>query len=498
LTSAAKAFAAVDLGAESGRVIAGRVGERIELRDVHRFANTPVALPDGLHWNVLSLFAQTLSGLAEAAAGPERLSGIGIDTWGVDYGLLDSSHRLLGIPFHYRDARTEGMIERAAECVPPLELYARTGIQTMPINTIYQLLAEAGGPIAAAAEHIALIPDLLGLWLTGEFANEATIASTTGLLDARTATWANDLAIALGLPATALRGTPREPGALLGDARAVHAGIGQIPVWSVASHDTASAFVAAPINGPHCAILSSGTWSLLGVELDAPILDPAAAAMNLTNERGIDGTTRLLRNVMGLWLLQQCRRHWEESGLSLDYAELERLATLHTEEVALFDPDHPSLLRHGDMPERITTLCGASGQKPPRHPGEFTRSILVSLACKYKLVLERLCGVTGREIDQINVIGGGAQNRSLCRLTAELSGLPVIAGPVEATALGNILVQARATGMLSTLAEMRELVTRSFETERFEPSGDPAGAATYERFLALTNLSPSSPEPVPA
>ncbi|HUB76630.1 MAG TPA: FGGY-family carbohydrate kinase [Solirubrobacteraceae bacterium] len=499
MTSAARTFAAVDLGAESGRVMLGRLrGDSIELREVHRFANNPVPLPDGLHWNVLALFSETVAGLSVAATGGERLSGIGVDAWGVDYGLLDRELRLLGIPFHYRDRRTDGMIERVAECVPLSELYARTGIQTMPINTIFQLAAEAGGPIAGAAEHIALIPDLLGLWLTGAFANEATIASTTGLIDARTGSWANDLAIALGLPAAALRGTPREPGQLLGQIRHDQGAIAHVPLYSVASHDTASAFVATPVSSANAAILSSGTWSLLGVELETPILDPAAAAMNLTNERGAEGTIRLLRNVMGLWLLQECRRFWEGTGASLDYDELERLARSERDEVPLFDPDHPSLLHHGDMPSRIATLCGARGQRPPRNAGEYVRSILVSLACKYNLVLHRLRSVTARPIEQIHVIGGGVRNRALCQLTADVTGLPLLAGPVEAAALGNLLMQAYALGDVGSLAEMRELVGSSFAPERYEPSGDQSGVETYERFLALTGLSASTPEPMPA
>jgi rhamnulokinase len=473
----------------------GRVGsDQLELTEAHRFPNTTVALPDGLHWNVLSLFSQTLAGLSKAAADGE-LSGIGIDAWGVDYGLLDGAHRLLGVPFHYRDQRTEGMVELAAGLVPPAEMYASTGIQTMPINTVFQLLAEADSPIAAAAQHIALIPDLIGLWLTGNFENEVTVASTTGLLDARTGQWAHDLIAKLKLPAAMLSGTPIEPGEPLGGTRDQHGQIAGTPVWTVASHDTASAFIAAPVTSPKSAILSSGTWSLLGLELESPVLTPEAAAVNLTNERGVDGTTRLLRNVMGLWLVQECRRHWEARGKSLDYAELERLATLHADDVALFDPDHPSLLHHGDMPSRIAALCRAGGQREPVEPGEFMRAVLVSLACKYNLVLARLRAVTGREVDAINVIGGGARNRSLCQLTADMTRLPVIAGPGEASAIGNILIQARAVGQVASLAEMRELVARSFPTTRYEPTPGPSAAATYERFLSVTGLTVSTYEP---
>lgn len=496
MTSAGVTFAAVDLGAESGRVIAGRVGAgSLELSEIHRFPSATVSLPDGLHWNVLSLFSEMLAGLAKATHSAGALAGIGIDAWGVDYGLLDGSHRLLGIPFHYRDRRTDGMVQRAADRFPPADLYARAGIQTMPINTVFQLLAEAESPILAAAEHLAMIPDLMGLWLTGAFANEATIASTTGLLDARTGAWAQDVIAALGLPVRPLRGPVTEPGGLLGRALGEHRAIAGAPVWNVASHDTASAFIAAPISGPNAAILSSGTWSLLGVELDAPVLTPAARAVNLTNERGIDGTTRLLRNVMGLWLVQECRRHWDELGVSLDYAELARLATTPGADAALFDPDDPSLLAPGDMPARIAALCHAGGQRVPGEPGEFMRAILVSLACKYNLVLARLRAVTGREIDTINMIGGGARGRALCQLTADMTGLPVIAGPAEASAIGNILVQARAAGEVASLREMRELVSASFETERYAPTASDTAAQTYERFLSCTGLTVSDHEP---
>jgi rhamnulokinase len=496
LTDGAPTFAAADLGAESGRVIVGRLeGERLSIEELHRFANTPVSLPDGIHWNTLALFEQLRDGLRRAVAGPGRLDGIGIDTWGVDYGLLDAELRLLGTPYHYRDARTDGMIELAAELLAPEQRYARTGTQTMPINTVFQLLAERDAPALQVAEHIALIPDLLGLWLTGELVNEATIASTTGLLDASTGGWSGETVAALGLPTRIFQGDTVEPGTSLGPVRAGLEGIAGLPVWNVAAHDTASAFVAAPISSPGCAILSSGTWSLLGVEVDTPVLDAAAAAFNLTNERGIDGSIRLLRNVMGLWLVQECRRHWSRLGLELDYAELETLASRPGDGDPLFDPDHPDLLRSGDMPSRIARLCEARGERAPGEPGQFMRAILISLACKYNLVLRRLELVTGRRFETIHVIGGGTRNRVLCQLTADLTGLPVVAGPIEATALGNILVQARAAGHLGSLREMRELVAASCALKRYEPAADNRGAAIFERFLAVTGLRVASHEP---
>ena len=465
-------FAAIDLGAESGRVVRGSFdGERMALELAHRFQNRPVRLPDGLHWNLLALFTEAVDGLRGLDV---PLRGVGVDTWGVDYALLDRRGGLLGLPFHYRDSRTEGMIARADARVPPAERYDVTGIQTMPINTVFQLLADSR---AAVAERIALVPDLLAYWLCGELANEVTNASTTGLLDARSGTWAHGMIERLGLPAAPFAGEPVEAGMTLGPVHSHH-GIAA-PVHAVASHDTASAFVAAPIRSPRAAILSSGTWSLLGLELDAPVLTDQARGFNLTNERGVDGTIRLLRNVMGLWLVQECRRAWDAS-----YEELQELAARARADVPLFDPDDDRFLRPGDMPARIAAACREAGQPAPAGRGEIVRSVIASLACKYRLVLERLERVTGREIEVVHLIGGGARNDLLCRLTADVLGRRVLAGPVEATALGNVLVQARATGELSSLADMRSVAAASVEPRTFEPADDTGG--TYERFLTVT------------
>jgi rhamnulokinase len=478
-------YAAIDLGAESGRVVLGRLdGERVTLDVVHRFPNRPVRLPDGIRWNLMHLFSEAVQGV-ERAARDVRLDGIGVDAWGVDYALLDGEDRVLGLPFHYRDPRTDGMVERAHARVPREELYATAGIQTMPINTVFQLLADEGSPALAAAARIALVPDLFALWLSGVLANESTAASTTGLLDARTGGWARELIARLGLPAAPFAGDPVEPGVTLGAALAHHDFAGT-PVHTVAGHDTASAFVAAPIRSPNAAVLSSGTWSLLGLELDEPVLTAEAAGYNLTNERGVDGTIRMLRNVMGLWLLQECRREWEPC----DYDELARLAAEAREDVPLFDPDDDAFIKPGDMPRRIAEACRALGQEPPATRGELARSILVSLACKYRVVLERLCRVSGREVDVIHVIGGGARNELLCQLTADVAGVPVLAGPVEATALGNVLVQARARGELASLADMRAVAAASAAPITYEP-GDPAGA--YQRFLSLTDQGAVTP-----
>ena len=485
-------LAAVDLGAESGRVVTGELhGDgRLTLEVAHRFANRPVWLPDGLHWNLPGLFDEILHGLAVAAqAGP--LDSIGIDAWGCDYGLLDDRGALLGLPFHYRDARTSRSVMDAVHAaVGRDELYARTGIQTMALNTVFQLAAEHGSTALRNARRIVLIPDLIAQWLTGTVANELTTASTTGLLDARTGGWATDLVERLELPPAPFAGELVAPGTDLGPVLAGHAdaagaAVG-VTVRAVAGHDTASAFAAAPLQGETGAVLSSGTWSLLGVELPAPRLGTDAAAANLTNERGIDGTTRLLRNVMGLWLVQECRRAWARDGGPSEYGALVALAQAARPDVPLFDPDDDSLLRGGDMPARIAALCTAAGQAAPRDPGEVVRSILTSLACRYAVVLEHLERVSEHRVDVIHVVGGGARNELLCRLTADVCARTVLAGPAEATALGNVLVQARAAGALGDPGELRRVAHRCAAPRVYEPADSQLAAETRERFAALT------------
>jgi rhamnulokinase len=502
-------LAAIDLGAESGRVVLGGFdGKRVTLDVVHRFANRPVWLPDGLHWNLPALFTESLTGLGIAARVGE-LDGIGIDAWGCDYGLLDGRGRILGLPYHYRDGRvTDAVTAQAFACVGRDELYARTGIQTLPINTIFQLVADGGAPGTGCAQRIALVPDLFGLWLTGELVNERTIASTTGLLDARTGGWALDLIARLGLPERPFAHEVLEPGTEIGRVLRGHADTAgaavNAVVRAVGGHDTASAFAAAPIAGPACAVLSSGTWSLLGVELDQAELGPDAAAANLTNERGVEQTVRLLRNVMGLWLVQECRRAIQAggsgAGAPATYETLVALAARARPDVPVFDPDDPTLLHPAsDMPARIAALCTAAGQPAPDGPGELVRSILVSLACAYRRVLECLEAVSDRHIETIHIVGGGARNALLCALTAQITGRPVLAGPVEATALGNVLTQAIAAGELSGLAELREVVARSVALHRHDPA--PAGAAEadeiYDRFrqVAAGSALPQSPTP---
>jgi rhamnulokinase len=473
----APTYAAIDLGASSARTFTGRLCDgAIELLERHRVPNRPVRLPDGLHWDVLHLFAEALESLQ--GAGP--LHGVGVDAWGVDYGLLDERRRLLGLPYHYRDERTAGMVERAHGRVTGDAAYAVAGIQTMPINTVFQLLADEGSTALTAAAHMALIPDLFAFWLSGELANERTVASTTGLLDARSGDWADGLIGGLGLPAR-LFGELVDPGTALGPVRRDH-GVGPVTVFAVASHDTASAFVAAPVRDEHAAILSSGTWSLLGVELGAPALEGAAREADLTNERGVDGTTRLLKNVMGLWLEQECARAW-----GVDHAELYRAGAEAEGTASVFDPDDETLLTPGNMPARIAAVCERLGQPAPADRGQTMHSILVSLACKYRFVLELLETAAGRELRRIHVVGGGARVDPLCRLTADITGREVVAGPVEATALGNVLVQARAAGELGSLAEVRAVAAASSACKTFDPSPRrDEHEATYSRFLEIT------------
>ena len=495
MTSEARAIAAIDLGAESGRVVLGHFdGDSVSLELVSRFQSESLFLHDGRRWNLPSIFSSILSGLAQAANRAGALDGVGIDTWGVDYALLDEHDRLLGLPYHYRDARTTpAVLASTFDRVSQAALYERTGIQTMPINTVFQLMAEQRTASFAAAARIAMIPDLLGLWLTGEHVNESTIASTSGLLEASGPAWARDLVARLGLPEQPFAGQVSEPGIALGPILALHAdavrGAAGAPVWVVAGHDTASAFAAAPIDRPDAAILSSGTWSLLGLEVDEPCLGSDAGAFNLTNERGVDGRIRLLRNVMGLWLLQECRREWSLNGQEYDYEQLQQLAVAAPADVSLFDPDDEALLRGGGMQALISAACVAAGQPAPAGAGATVRSILVSLACKYRLVLERLELVTGRRVGVINAVGGGVRNALLCQLTADLAGLPVLAGPEEATALGNVLMQARALGEVGPLSEMRELVARSSTITRYEPLRGNRDDETYQRFLAVTGRS---------
>jgi rhamnulokinase len=469
------AFAAVDLGATSGRVIVGRVGhDRLDLDEVHRFDNTPVQLPTGLHWDILRLYQAALDGLRQAGPTAE-IASIGIDSWAVDYALLDADGQMLGNPFHYRDPRTEPHIEQVRTRVGTAELYRATGLQHLPFNTVFQLAAEAGSARMAAARTVLMIPDLLSFWLTGVSGAEATNASTTGLFDATTRTWSKHLVDRVGLdprllPALRRPGDPA--GTLLPAAQAATGLPASTPVTAVASHDTASAVAAVPATTGDFAYISCGTWSLVGLELDAPVLTDASRAANFTNELGVDDTVRYLRNVMGLWLLSETQRSWRAQGLDIPLATLLADAARAEPFAALVDPNAPEFLAPGDMPARLASYCERTGQTPPDSPGGVVRCILESLALAHRHAVRQACELSGREARVIHLVGGGSRNQLLCQLTADATGLPVIAGPTEATALGNILVQARAHGLVTDRAHMRRLVADTQQLHRYRPSGN--------------------------
>jgi rhamnulokinase len=487
--TAETAFLAVDLGAESGRAVLGRFdGERMTLKEVHRFSNLPVRLPDGLHWDVLRILGELKEGLAKALREGE-IEGVGVDSWGVDFGLLDRDGALVSNPYHHRDPRTEGTMEEAFGLVAQREIYGTTGIQFLPINTLYQLLAMRGSPLLEVAETLLLIPDLMNYWLTGERACEYTNATTTQLLDLETGGWSQDLCERLDLPSRVLApivGPATELGPLL-PAVAEEVGAGPA-VFAVASHDTASAVAAVPAQGGDFAYISSGTWSLVGVETPDPVVTREAMEANFTNEGGFGDTTRFLKNVMGLWLLQECRRTWAREGREYSYAELARLAEAAPAAGPLVDPDHPAFLRPGDMPSRIRRFCEETGQGPPEDPAAVARCVFESLALKYQYAIEQAAQLTGRPMAKIHVVGGGAQNWLLCQLTADAARLPVVAGPVEATAAGNVMVQAFARGRVGSLREIRDVVRRSFDASIYEPSGgDDDWSELRERFSSVVD-----------
>jgi sugar (pentulose or hexulose) kinase len=466
-----KTFAAVDLGASSGRVMVGRVGPgSLSLAAVNRFANEPVRAGGTLYWDILALYRGVLEGLR--LAGP--VDGIGIDSWAVDYGLLDATGALLGNPVHYRDTRTDGAAAQVAAVVGEDKLYALTGLQKLPFNTIYQLVAAAGTPQFEAARQLLMIPDLLAYWLTGERGAEFTNASTTQLLDLRTGEWATGLMSSLGIR-PALFPPLRAPGTVIAPVLP-SLGIGTPDVIAVGSHDTASAVVGVPAAAEKFAYISCGTWSLVGVELDAPVLTEASRLANFTNEGGVDGTVRYLRNVMGLWPLQECLREWG----SPDLPALLREAAAVPAFQAVVDLDDPIFLPPGDMVGRLTQVS----ERAPAGPAEIVRCILDSLALAHRRAVRQAQELSGRHVDAVHIVGGGARNELLCQLTADACGLPVLAGPVEATALGNVLIQARAAGAISgDLSALRALLRQTQQIVRYEPRGDPAAWQALERRL---------------
>lgn len=470
-------FAAVDLGASTGRVMTVRAGpDVLDLTEAHRFPNRPVRTGDTLHWDVLSLYAGVLDGLRAAG----QVASVGIDSWAVDYGLLDGDGALLGNPVHYRDSRTDGVAEQVWQKVPAAELYAATGLQYAPFNTVYQLVAAQGTAQLDSAESLLLIPDLLSYWLTGRPGTELTNASTTQLIDPRTGDWAHGIAerLGIGLGMFAPLRRPGDPaGRLLPHVLEETGLTGPVPVTAVASHDTASAVAAVPATTERFAYICTGTWSLAGLELDAPVLSEASRAANFTNELGLDGTVRYLRNIMGLWLLQECLRAWggpDLAPLLRDAADVPPLRSV-------VDAGDTMFLAPGRMPERIAGACRATGQPVPGTHAEMVRCILDSLALAHRRTIGAAVRLAGHPVDVVHIVGGGARNALLCQLTADACGLPVVAGPAEAAALGNALVQARAYGLLGDRAAMRELLARTQPLVRYEPRGNATAWCAAER-----------------
>jgi rhamnulokinase len=484
-----KNYLAFDLGAESGRAILGTLDDgRLELQELHRFPNQPVRTPAGLYWDALRLFHEIEQGLA--VAGRERklhLDGIGVDTWGVDFGLIGRDGSLVASPMHYRDARNDGMIEKTFAVVPRAEIFAHTGIQFMQLNSLYQLYAMklAASPGLDAAARLLFMPDLFNYWLTGVECNELTEASTSQFYNPVAKRWATELFERLSLPVSIL-GKIVLPGTLLGPLLphvAAAAGLERTPVYATASHDTAAAVAAVPAEGDGWCYISSGTWSLMGVELSEPVIDERSLALNFTNEIGVGGRIRFLRNIAGLWLLQECRRAWALEGAEYTYDELAGMASSCSPFRAIVDPD--AFLHAGGMPERIAAWCASTGQTAPATPGEFARAILESLALRYRQVLESLELAVSRKIKVVHIVGGGSRNRVLNQFVADATGRLVVAGPSEATAAGNVLVQAIGSGEIADLAEARAVVRRSLPLSLYEPQPSAGWDEAYDKFCRL-------------
>ncbi|QFR97431.1 rhamnulokinase [Streptomyces tsukubensis] len=471
----------------------GRAGPaELALTEVHRFPNRPVALPDGLHWDVLGLYQGVLDGLGHAARSAgiasDGIASVGIDSWAVDYGLLDAEGTLLGNPYHYRDGRTEGVADRLHRALPAGEHYGITGLQRLPFNTVFQLAAAAGGTQLAAARTLLMIPDLLTYWLTGTVGAESTNASTTGLFDARAGTWSDAVLDRLGIERAllpALRHPGDNAGTLLPGVVSATGLPASTPVTAVASHDTASAVAAVPATGDGFAYISCGTWSLAGLELDAPVISEASRAADFTNERGVEGTFRFLRNVMGLWLLSETLRRWAGDGLPTELAPLLEQAARARPFAALVDPDDPAFLSPGDIPARIAAYCARTGQTPPQDRGATVRCVLESLALAHRATLRTAAELSGRDIRVVHMVGGGSRNELLCQLTSDATGLPVVAGPAEATALGNVLVQARSLGVVGERADMRRLVAATQPLRHYRPAGDESAWSAAARRVGL-------------
>ena len=482
----------IDLGASSGRAMLGTLeGKKLTIREIHRFLNEPVTLCGRFVWDMPRLFHEIKQALLKLSKSGETVDAIGIDTWGVDFGLLDKNGHLLSLPVHYRDARTNGIPEKVRAIIPDGELFARTGIAFNSFNTLYQLYAmkEEGDPALESAQDLLFLPDLLAYFLTGKKGTEYTIASTSQLLNPFTRDWDRELMEKLGIPAhifgeVKLPGTVR--GTLLPDI-AKECGVAEIPVIAIGGHDTASAVAAVPAQEKDFAYISSGTWSLLGAEVQKPLCTEGVMKANYTNEGGVDGSIRLLKNIMGLWIIQECKREWDRRGSETSFGELVELSMQAPAFKAILDVDDPCFLAPGDMPARIQAYCAKSGQPVPEGKGEISRVIYESLALKYRWAIERLEeDMLKKPIEALHIVGGGSKNALLNRFTAEAIKRPVIAGPDEGTIIGNLLVQAQALGAISGILELREVVENSFPTKTFLPETDgKAWDEAYQRYLKV-------------
>ncbi|MBI5394716.1 MAG: rhamnulokinase [Verrucomicrobia bacterium] len=494
--AATQKFLAFDLGAESGRGVLGHFdGATLKLEDIHRFPNGGVRCGGTLYWNTFRLWAELKHACALAAKqGHGDLAGIGVDTWGVDFGLLDKDGELIGPPVCYRDARNAPAMAAALRKIPRKTIYASTGLQFMQFNTLYQLhaLARKKSPQLAGAATFLMMPDLFNYWFTGRKACEYSIASTSQFLNARKRTWDTALLKRLGIPARIL---PKivQPGTVLGPLRKsvqAETGLGPVPVIAPGCHDTASAVAAVPARGRDHVYISSGTWSLMGAELDEPLINDMTAGYNFTNEGGVCRTIRFLKNIMGLWLVQECRRSWERAGEPLHYGQIMEMAMQARPLASIVEPDHHEFLAPADMPAAIQGFCKRTGQPVPQDKGAIARCAFESLALKYRWTLERVEECRSRKVSVIHIVGGGTQNTLLNQLTADATGRAVITGPIEATAIGNILMQAVARKAVGSLDQAREVVRNSFPVTTYEPSRDRAAwDDAYGRYLEASKTA---------
>ena len=483
-----KCYLAIDLGASSGRVLAGLFeNEKLELKELHRFWNGAVEQDDGLHWDIHTLFAEIKIGLKKGfEIYGESVAAIGVDTWGVDYGLLDSDGKLINEPFQYRDSRTDGMMDKVFASIPKNELYRRTGIQSLFFNTIYQLAAERSRPELQQAKKLLFIPDLLNYSLTGKAVTEYSIASTSQMLDAKKRDWDVELIKTLGLPLK-IFGEIVNPCTVIGPLTpemAEELG-GNAEVIAVGGHDTASAVAAAPLKNKNCAYLSSGTWSLMGLEEPEPILTEESARYDITNEGGVCDTIRFLKNIGGLWLIQECRRNWIEQGEEFGFNEIAKLAMSADPFIAFIDPDAADFAQPCDMPAAIQAVCERTGQRIPKTKGEIARVAYESLAMRYRTVFQTLEKLHGTTLEQLHIVGGGCQNKLLNQLTADAINRPVFAGPVEATGIGNMLMQMIAKGDICELSAGRDMILNSFGTKLFMPEEAAVWDQAFDRFIAV-------------